>query len=349
MPSEPVTFESLRHELTSATAAIAADERRISWVGTKRRIAISRDATGQLEIFLVGGPLVARERAVRERLVHDSWVTAGGNLLSANRLRLPPGEHYDAIGATLLLELIDKGYESGPDAAFRRTEPLVALALEPAHAENAVLTGLGGELYTFAAMIRADFAAAELCLDAWQGWRRSSRDFQLGARGVEVKTSTTSASRHHVQGWYQVEPGVAADGTVETELHLLSIGIRWLATGSAGMTIESLVKDILIALPASRRAPFLDAVRGYAGAALALDHDGTAGQTSLRRPFIPTYERLYDLADKRISIPVSADFTPFVDVVTDSVSFVIELPDQVRGDRNPVVGMHSIMSRLFAA
>lgn len=117
---------------------------------------------------------------------------------------------------------------------------------------------------------------------------------------------------------------------------------------SPGTTIESLVKEIASALPAPRRPAFIEAVRGYCGMGLLIDEDGTAGQVSLRLPFISTYERLYDLQDDRIRLPRSADFATFTDLVSDSVTFEIELPERVRGDRNPVVGLAAALSALLA-
>jgi len=100
-------------------------------------------------------------------------------------------------------------------------------------------------------------------------------------------------------------------------------------------------------LPASRRAGFIEAVRGYCGVGFVIDEDGKAGQASLLRPFISTYERLYDLRDERIRLPRSADFARFTDLVSDSVSFEIELPERVRGDRNPVVGLAAALPTLL--
>jgi len=348
MLGEITTFEALRSELKTARPAPSAHERRITYVGIQRRLAFARDNQGRIELFLLGEPLKAQERTVRELLLHDRWNTTAGEHLAANRLRLPGDDHYGAVAATVLLELIDKGYEHEPDEAFKRTERLIALALEPGRAETAALTGLAGELLSFAAMIRHQPGSSEVFLDAWQGWNRSSRDFQLGSVGLEVKTSTTSASRHHIQGWYQVEPGVSADGGEETGLYLLSIGIRWLPMDGPGTTIESLVKEILDALPVRRRRLFVEAVKGYCGLGLPVDEDGTAGRASLRRPFISTFERLYDLQDDRIRLPRSVDLSAFTEVVSDSVTFEIELPERVLGDRNPVVGLGAGVSKLLA-
>lgn len=343
------TFESLRAVVEEAVPATAASERRISWVGGDRRLAVARNNKSELELFLVGEAIGARERVVRDRLVHDEWHTVEGEPLRANRLRLPHGDHFDAIAATIMLELLDKGYERDPSGAFGRTESLIALALEPSSSGDAALTGLAGELLTMASMVRSEPASATRWLDAWHGWGRSSRDFQLGSTGVEVKTSTTGASRHHIQGWYQVECGAAVGGVTESQLHLLSIGVQWLPQADHGPTIETLVKEIVRALPASRRGEFIEDVRGYCGLSLLLDEDGTASQVSLRRPFLSMFERLYDLRDERIRIPRSGDLVAFTNIVSDTVAFEIELPEKVRGNRNPVTGMTNILSTLLTA
>jgi hypothetical protein len=341
------TFEDLRQWIGNAPRGVSPQERRITYVGDARKLGFARDHDGQLEVFLMGTAHDARERVIKERLVHDVWRTAAGGNLEADRLCLPDDDHFDAFAATILLELVDKGYELEPVEAFRRTEPLIALALDPTQAQRPVLTGLAGELLTLATMIRLGRRQAVWCLDSWQGWDRSTRDFQLGPIGVEVKTSVTSASRHHVQGWYQVERGVSADGAVETHLYLLSIGIRWLEADSPGPTLEGLVKEILDTLPAGRRPGFVQAVRGYGGANLLVDDDGTAGQAALRVPFMSVFERLYDLQDSSIGLPTSEALTPFTHLVSDTVSFEIELPNRVRGDVNPVVGLAQALSGLL--
>ena len=164
-----------------------------------------------------------------------------------------------------------------------------------------------------------------------------------------MKATTTTASRHHIQGWYQVERGVSADGSVETDLYLLSLGIQWLPASANGHTIEALVRQVLTAVPAHRHEAFLDAVRGYAGGRLDIDSDGVPGHLGAQRPFVPVFERLYDMADERILIPGSNDVAAFDHVVTDSVRFEIELPEKVRGDRNPVAGMPSIVPAILHA
>lgn len=346
MSGEP-TFEELRAGISAASSAALHGERQITWVDPTRTLAYSRDEASHLELFLAGRPLTTTEPSVQDRLVHNSWIGAGGTPFEANRLVLPAGDHIDAVAATTLIELLRNGFPSTPELAFSRTERLIALALTDSVAASDVLTGLAGELLTLVSLLRAaDLAQAEAIFDSWKGWQRSSRDFQLGTTGIEVKTTTTGASRHHIQGWYQVEPGVSADGTVETAFYILSIGIRWLADGGPGESIEGLVEQVLQRIPRHRHADFIDAVGAYTGRGARLDSDGLAAHTSLRRPFLATFERLYDMSDDRIRVPRFSDFSQFAHLERDSVSFEIVLPKQVRGDLNPRLGMSAVAASL---
>lgn len=343
------TFEALRDALARTGPATSQTERNVEWVDPGHMLAFSRDPAGQLELFLVGGPLHATNRAVGERLVHDVWESSSGASLAASRLRLPVGSHFDAAAATVLIELLSNGYASTPQVALARTEPLIALVLTQGSAANAALTGLAGELFFVAALLEAaPRQNADVLLESWAGWRRSSRDIQLGEVGVEVKTTTVTASRHHIQGWYQIEPGVPVGAEIETALYLLSIGVQWSTEGweGSGLTIEGLVHRVRNVVSPSAGDAFVRNVREYAGG-LLLDDDGTAGTTSSRRPFTVQFERLYDLADDRIHLLHSADLARFREVVSDSVTFEIELDDRVRGDRNPISGMASIVSFLL--
>lgn len=344
MTTDSLTFESTRAQLAAAPPAKSEDQRRIKWFDRGQTAAFSRDPEGCLEIFLAGPEIKARDANVRKRLVHDVWLDDTDRMIEATRLRLPPGEHVDAAAAAIVAELFDKGWERDRHRAFRDTEPLIALILQRARSEEAVLTGLAGELLTLDALLaEMDPTAATSVIDAWHGWRQSTRDFQLGNAGVEVKATTASASRHKIQGWYQVEPGAPGAGVGETSLYLLSIGVRWLKLGDAGQTIESLVEGILTRLREPQQQLLVERVRGYCGAEIDISDDGRAGQQSLRRPFYAAFERLYDMRDPRIEVLHSVDLSEFAHVVSDSVHFEIELPTVVDGDLNPVKGREAVV------
>lgn len=347
--SNTPSYEALRETIRSLPSAASGEERVVVHLDPEGSLAVARDPEGKVELFLVGPQMDARQPAVRERLVHNTWMTADDHPFAANRIVLPPGHHLDAAAALICAELLANDYPSSPSDAFARSEPVIDLVLTPAHQADRTLTGLAGELTFLSALLDAQQGGeAESLVAAWHGWRPSSRDFQLGSVGVEVKTSTTGSSTHHIQGWYQVEPGTAADGTAETSLYLLSLGIRWLQHGKAGLSIEALTAKVAGRLEAQARAKFHEQVRRYGGMLLELDASGSAAQKALRRPFMVVYERLYDMADQRILLPRSADLMPFSHVLPDTMEFVIRLPEKVRGDRNPITGLENIAHHVHA-
>lgn len=350
MSESAVTYEALRDFVRAVLPAIDAKQRKVQWLEPSRSLAVARDHVGRVELFLLGPALLPHSQRIRDRIVYDTWLSPDGSPVPANRLVLSPGPEYDAATALICVELLDQGYSEEPATGFARAEPVIDLILTQAAHENVLITGLAGELQLLAAMIQtADDAAAAHLIDAWQGWDRSSRDFQFGPVGVEVKTTTIGASVHDVQGWYQVELGVAADGQAETHLHLLSLGIQWLDHDSnRGVSIESLVQSILSSLSTDRHQDFVTKVRGFAGGQLAVNPDGTAGSASLRRPFMAVFERLYDLTDEAVLLPSSVDFAQFTHLQIDSVKFRAQFPEKVRGDLNPVAGMQAVTRTLLA-
>lgn len=342
------TYENLRDVIRELDMATSDRVREVRWLEPSRSLAISRDATGRLEVFLVCSQLRPRLTQVREQLAFDTWNSTEGGLLDANRLVLAAGDQYDAAAAFIAIELLERGFATEPASAFAEAEPVIELVLTRARSENALVTGLAGELHFLAAMIEGcDGAATAAVVRSWYGWDRSSRDFQFGSVGVEVKTTTTGTSTHSIEGWYQVEPGVAADGQVETSLYLLSQGITWLPTDAdRGVSIGSLIETIAARLSSADQREFVTRVRGFAGAAFPIDDDGSTTQAALRRPFMLVFERLYDLVDPSVHLPRSADLAQFPHMQLDSVRFTVQLPDRVRGDLNPLISMRTIVAKL---
>lgn len=342
------SFEALRDTIGNAVPAGAPGVREAVALEPTGSLAAARDPDGRLELFLLGPELQPRLATVRERLVYDTWAGANALRFTANRILLPAGHHIDAVAALICTELLSHGYPQGPLDAFVKAEPVIDLVLTPATQAGHILTGLAGELTFLAALVGAErSAAAEHVVAAWHGWRPSSRDFQLGPVGVEVKTSTTGASTHRIQGWYQVEPGAAVDGTQETSLYLLSLGIRWLRHGAPGESIEGLLEQICRRLDSQGADELRDRVTRYGGLTLELDTEGGAAQKALQRPFTVEFERLFDMSDPLIKVPRSADFAEFSHLLPDSVQFTVSLPAKVRGDRNPITSLRSITTKVL--
>lgn len=329
--------------------ATSHESRRLLWADGSRAVALSRDPGGRLEVFLAGDPLDAAERTVKDNLEHQVWTTASGDELPASRLVLPSAPHFDGVAAFICTELIQNGIADDREGAFRRSEPVIALAMRRAALSDQALLGLAGELFVIARLVELVPHRAASIVDGWYGSGPSTRDLQLGPVGVEIKTTASSESIHHIQGLHQVEKGLSVGGVPETHLLLLSIGVEWLpAAAQSGRTVPGLVHVIASALGDSeRRDSFLDHVKEYGGdSALGYDHRARHGVQRYLRPFQTRFERLYDLSDDRIALLLTSDIAHASCVDPDSISYRVRLPAKVRGDINPVAGMRAISRKL---
>jgi len=345
------SFEWLRDRVGSLEPAAGPQSRTVVWVDASRSLAVARDHRGRLEVFLVGDQLVPTVPIVRDCLEYQRWTTSTGEALDANRVVLPNAPHFDAVSALICVELVDNGLHGNLQEAFVRTEPVLALALRRAALGNEALLGLAGELVVLNALTRAGApAAVNELVEAWKGSRPSTRDFQIGPVGVEVKTTTGGASEHYIHGVQQVELGVPVDGALETSLFLMSLGLRWLDEADGGSNIPDLVDAILSRLPDDAAASsFLAKVRQYGGDVdLGYDHPEHRRAPRYSRRFEVRFERLYDMADESIRVLRSGDLDGLDHVERDSVNFRVLLPNHVRGDVNPVAGMHAIAAKVLA-
>jgi len=349
---EDATYEWLRSEISSLKQAPDPSSRRLDWVTSDHSLAVSRDAEGRLEVFVAGKPLSATTKTVADLLEHQVWNTDEGTDLAATRVVLPRGAHFDQFGAFLCVELVEHGLEDNPQVAFSAVEPLIALALEREIVTDQTLMGLIGELALLESLLVAtspDFAPD--VLRSWAGSTPTARDFQLGAIGVEVKTTQGSASVHHVQGVHQVELGHSNDGVAETALFLLSLGIGWLTYGDQGRSLPALVDSILDRLmDVDDRLDFLARIKQYGGdAALGYDHHRDRGKARYSTRFYFRFERLYDMSDDRLKLLTSAHLAGLANVDPSSVSFRVVLNDRIRGEHNPVKGWSALTSKLLSA
>jgi hypothetical protein len=302
-------------------------------------------------VFVVGDELVPTASIVRECLEYQRWTTSTGEVLDANRFVFPNAPHFDAVSALICVELVENGLHGDAQAAFLRTEPVLSLALRRATLGDEALLGLAGELMMLQAITRAAAPSASPDLVyAWTGSAPSTRDFQIGTVGVEVKTTTGATSEHYIHGLHQVELGSSVDGVQETSLFLMSLGLRWLDDAGGGYSIPDLVDAVLSRLPDEATArTFLARVRQYGGdVALGYDHTEHRDVPRFRRRFELRFERLYDMADESIRVLRSVDLDGRDHVEPKSVNYRLRLPPQVRGDVNPVTGLHSIVERILS-
>lgn len=340
-------YEDLRERIAGTVSATHEDARDVAWATVGQRLGFARSPKGGIELFIVGDPIETGRPSIARRLEHHDWA-ANGTTIGANRLLLPNEPYFDRVAAFICAELQLNGIDARPTVAFRRSEEVIELALSRGSIDSQALIGLCGEMLFLQAMTRAKPAlAVSALMHDWKGYRPSSRDFQVGPVGVEVKTTTRGVSEHHIQGPYQTELGVPVDGVPETALFLLSVGLLWLPPEHPGaFTLPAIVSELVDHLSPSDRSEFLRRVRAYAGSPQGgYEHSAEYVSPEFRRPFETNFVRLYDLTDSRIQLPRSEDLNE-MNLDPHSVNYRIRLPVQVNGTLNPVVGLASCVLRV---
>lgn len=343
-------YERLRTEIAAAAASEAARFRDLHWATQGRSLGFARASDGRLELFLVGQRLWSARPGLSRRLEYDEWTLEDGSALPATRLLLPNEPYFDQVAAWVCAELILRDVDSDVSRAFQACEELIELALEKGIADAESVLGLCGELLFLEGLTRvAPHLTSSIALGAWKGHEPSTRDFQFGELGIEVKTTTRQTSEHHIQGTHQVEVGIAADGEVESDLRLLSVGVTWLPADSAGFSLGALVEAIRSRLDVGQRSEFERRIAAYLGGTGTIFEAGLGPNhlpIELRRPFGLSFARLYDLTDERIRLIRSSDLTDLM-VVPESVSFSVRLPDSVNGSLNPVSELPAVVSTVL--
>src|SRR3954453_10536245 len=145
MDDRDATYERFRSEIAELAAAPDASNRQLLWI-SESLLAVARNEVHCVELFIVSEhPLRASISVVEDLLAYQVWTSFQGDL-SAARIVLPRGEHFDQLAALLCVEMIDSGLGEEPQEAFVGGEPLLALALSRNMVGDPVLNGLIGEL-----------------------------------------------------------------------------------------------------------------------------------------------------------------------------------------------------------
>lgn len=346
-----LTYEILRSRLDSLPRPPRDDAREVLWIIPKL-LGVAVTGLGAFEIFLAGKRLQAVTAAVRRHLQHDRWQVAGHEPFEANRVVLPSEDHFKAVAALIVIEMVRLGLGQGGRAdqdVFHDVEPIIELALHRGALPEEAMIGLIGELLCLEQVLLAIQDRPELksaALDLWRGHQRSARDFLLGGVALEVKTTRLAASVHVAHSLGQIEPQQTSE-PVEASLLLLSIGLA--QTEGDGFTLPGLADRILrllrdSAVPEGVFSPtqdlFLQNLRLYGGSPDGgYDHLRMRSfrlyQTTFTSTFVP---RLYDLADEDIHLLRRSDLAGKI-VLPAQVQYGFELPERVN-ELNPVPVWH---------
>ena len=346
------SYETILCKINAIPAGISKDDRTITWLTEAQVVGLARDNRGHLELFLAGSLLSPKTGTVKSAMHHHNWHRDSQPPLSANRILLPALGYFDQVGAFIAAELLREKADVDLDRAFAITEPLIELAIKRLEiSENAIL-GLVGELLLLDALCRrADDIDVSSIVHAWEGWRRSARDFKWKGTGVEIKTTTRMASSHTVHGIHQIEPfATTTDDPGESRLLLVSIGLQQTDNVPA-ISIPSLVESIIARLSTNGASglidDFLNRVAMYGSeSGIGYEHATMKNSAPFTTAFSVTFSRCYDMSDPAIEVLRSDDLAAHQHVNAQSLTFRVELPATI-SVKNPVVGARRIAEEIL--
>lgn len=348
------SYETVLNQINVVPTGTIGDDRAITWLTDAKVVGIARNSRGHLELFLAGNELRPRTGTVKTAMRYHSWHRDSLPPLNANRICLPAPGHFDQVGAFIAAELLREKADANLERAFAVTEPLIELAIKRMEiSENAIL-GLVGELLLIDALCRrATDPQVGQIVQAWDGWRRSARDFTWQGTGVEIKTTTRTTSSHAIHGIHQIEPIPASDeATGEERLLLVSIGLCQADLNSPALSIPALVESILERLNATGASglvdKFLTRVSVYgAESGIGYEHATMAKEAPFATKFSVTFFRGYNMADPAVEVLRHDDVIAHQHVDAQSVTYRVELPATISLD-NPNVGVRPVVEAILS-
>ena len=347
------SYEEVLEQINAVPAGLTGNDRTINWLTDAQVVGVARNSRGHLELFLAGEQLKPRTSTVKYAIHYHSWHRDTQPPLSANRILLPALGHFDQVGAFIAAELLREKADANMERAFAVIEPLIELAIKRLEiSENAIL-GLVGELLLLDALCRRA-AAPQVgpVVQAWDGWRRSARDFTWESTGVEIKTTTRATSSHAIHGVHQIEPTPASDdATGESRLLLVSIGLQQTDPNVPALSIPSLVESIVARLTVSGAGglvdEFLKRVAMYGSeSGIGYEHATMANEAPFTTPFSLTFIRGYDMADPAVEVLRRDDVLAHQHVDAQSLSFRVDLPATITLN-NPIAGVRRVAEAIL--
>ena len=353
------TFDGLFQIAARLAIPTADDDRELEWCDSARSVALAREASGRREVFISGGKMVARTALVRRHLRHDRWRNREGEEFEASRIVLPDEDHFVAVAALVVEQLLRHGVTEECQRAFTAVEPLIEMALRGRALQENTVLGLVGELVFLEWLLRSATSPTQkaACIAAWDGYEHASRDFAFtDGSSVEVKVTRGVHSRHHIQSLAQVDPRRDGTGQPIEDLWLLSFCLEPddREGGGDSVSLPDQV-DAILGLLGPRepwlrtevQALFVAFVAKYgASSGAGYVHDEMKEWAAYSTRWHLRSCRAYDMTDESIGVLRLADVERRAFVRPESVSFDVDLPSELGTPGNPVTDVQEFAARL---
>lgn len=251
--------------------------------GTQRlSLAIGKDARTLSLRIPYSGEIAGLTSPYRE-VAYEIALVDGKRVLELTTAS-PELFHGFYLFAALVVEHIEERGDEVLNAIRRAQHVLGQLLVKRALLSEERQVGLIGELCFLGAILRGWGKAG---IDAWVGPAGERHDFRFGNSEIEVKTTTSSARKHRVNGADQLEP---SPGRV---LYLLSIQFE-LAGMGAGQTLPERIAETRKLLRDD-----VQLVNMYEGYLRTLGYEGVNATL---------YTQRYQLRSRPILVPVDSRF-----------------------------------------
>lgn len=352
------TFEEIFQKVKSLECPSSDERRSVEWCNDQKTIAVARQIDGRVEVFIVAPEILSNSHLLTRHLEFNKWKSKDGSEFSANRLVFPSLDHFDQVAAFVVEELIRNCVNFDLLRAFRDTEAVIEMALRRAALSEELVLGLFGELRLLECLLRNATTAQQRasCLSSWKGYERTSRDFTFSnGKSVEVKTTRAAGSTHHINSLAQIDPKRGAQGDPEEQLFLFSVGVQSddlpesVSLPEQVDRILGLLGDSIV--PGSRseiQESFLQSLAQYGSPnGPSYEHDRMRTSPAYCVPMLITFERAYDMSDDRMRILRQQEVSDLVHIKSGSISYTIDLPDQIDGDLNPHTDVINFAKRLL--
>ncbi len=356
------TFEEILQIINDLQPQQDNDLRSVEWCDPENSIAVAKQSDGKIEIFICCDRIQPRSQIIAGHLEHDPWMADGKPSFDANRLVLPPYPHFDQVAAFLITELLTNLQDLEMLDAFYQAEPVIEMALRRTALSEQEIIGLMGELRLLEIFLRTAQTTEQkaTCLSSWNGFRRASRDFEFEAtkNSIEVKATRYNRSRHQVSNLKQVDPERNTSGVPIENLYLFSVRIQVVSPGqsSASTTLPLQVDKVLKLLgpnidPGNRNAVqelFLQNLALYGGTpGCSYLHDDVRNAPAYSIEMTIGFQRVYNMMDSRLSILRPNHVAEFEDIFPQSVTYELNLPNEIDGDVNPETDISAFAERII--